>query len=67
MIVIGKISKGHNSLKTVDGVTVLILCTSSDGALFEQCFIKIFLMSFKLYGDTILIRKNSKGHNSVKM
>ena len=67
MMVIGKISKGHNSLKTVDGVTVLILCISSDGALFEQCFIKIFLLSLKLYSDTIIIRKIAKGHNSVKM
>ena len=26
----GKISKGHNSIKNVGGVTVFILCTSSD-------------------------------------
>ena len=31
MIFIGKISKGHNSVKNVDGVTVLFLCTSFDG------------------------------------
>ena len=30
MIFIGKISKGHNSIKNVGGVTVLFLCTSSD-------------------------------------
>ena len=30
MIFIGTISKGHNSVKNVVGVTVLILCTSSD-------------------------------------
>ena len=30
MIFIGKISKGHNSVKNVGGVTVLFLCTSSD-------------------------------------
>ena len=30
MIFIGKISKGHNSVKRVGGVTVLVLCTLSD-------------------------------------
>ena len=30
-VFIGKISKGHFSVKNVGGVTVLILCTSSDG------------------------------------
>ena len=30
MTFIGKISKGHNSVKKVDGVTVFVLCTSSD-------------------------------------
>ena len=30
----GKISKGHNSVKNVDGVTVLALCISSDGGLY---------------------------------
>ena len=29
-IFIGKNSKGHNSMKNVDGFTVLFLCTSSD-------------------------------------
>ena len=29
----GKISKGHNSVQNQDGVTVLVLCTSSDGGL----------------------------------
>ena len=29
----GKISKGYNSVKHVGGVTVLVLCTSSDGGL----------------------------------
>ena len=31
---IGKISKGHNSVRNEGGVTVLILCTSSDGGLY---------------------------------
>ena len=30
MIFIGKISKGHNIVKNVDGFMVLILCTPSD-------------------------------------
>ena len=34
MIFTGKISKGHNSVKNVDGVMVLFLCTSSDGGLY---------------------------------
>ena len=29
-----KISKGHNSVQNQDGVTVLVLCTSSDGGLY---------------------------------
>ena len=29
-----KFSKGHNAIKHVDGVTVLVLCTSSDGGLY---------------------------------
>ena len=33
-IFIRKISKGHNSVKNVDGVTVLYLCTSFDGGLY---------------------------------
>ena len=31
MIFIRKISKGHNSVKNVSGVSVLVLCTSDDG------------------------------------
>ena len=30
MIFIGKISKGHNSVKSVYGIRVLVFCTSSD-------------------------------------
>ena len=30
----GKISKGHYSIKNVGGVTVLVLCTSSDNGSF---------------------------------
>ena len=34
MIFKGKISKGHNSVKNVVGVTVLFLCTLSDDDLY---------------------------------
>ena len=34
MSFIGKISKGHNSVKNVGGVTVLFLCASSDDGLY---------------------------------
>ena len=34
MIFIGKISKGHNSVINVDGVSILVLCTSSDDGLY---------------------------------
>ena len=30
----GKISMGHNSIKGVGGVMVLVLCTSTDGGLY---------------------------------
>ena len=31
---LGKISKGHNSVKNVDGVSVFVLCTLSDDDLY---------------------------------
>ena len=34
MIFTRKISKGHNSVKDVGGVMVLVLCTSSDAGLY---------------------------------
>ena len=34
MIFIPKISKGHNSVKNVDGVRIFLLCTSSDDGLY---------------------------------
>ena len=46
MIYTGKISKGHNSVKHVGGVTTLFLYTSSDGGLY--LFMKIFLTVLKL-------------------
>ena len=69
MIFIGKISKGHNSVKNVGGVLVLFffLCTLSDGwFIFVQSFMKIFLMVLKLYSGHDFHRTISKWHNSVK-
>ena len=34
MILIAKISKGHISVKNAGRITVLFLCTSSDGGLY---------------------------------
>ena len=34
MIFMGKISNGQSSVKNVCGVTVLVLCTSSDNSLY---------------------------------
>ena len=33
-IFIGKFSKGHTSVKSISGVSVLVLCTSSDNGLY---------------------------------
>ena len=63
----GKISKGHNSIKNVGGVTVLVLCTSSDDGLYlykVSCKYTAWYQSYR--ADTISIRKISKGNNSVK-
>ena len=38
---ISKYSKGQNSIKKVDGIMVLVLCTSSDHALYLFSFMKI--------------------------
>ena len=48
MIFIGKISKGQNSVKNVDGVTVLVLCTSSDDGLYLYKFHKNILDGIKV-------------------
>ena len=34
MIFMGNFSKGHNSVKNVGGVTIFVLCTSSDNGLY---------------------------------
>ena len=51
-------TKGHNSLKTVDGVMVLNLYTKSDDAL------SLYHVSRTI--QVICILKFSKGYNSVK-
>ena len=67
MIFMGKISKGQNSVKNVDGVTVLVLCTSSDDGLYLYKVSQKYSGWYQSYRvDTISIRKISKGRNSVK-
>ena len=38
-----KFTKGHNSIKSVDGVTVLVLCTSPDNALYFSQVLRKYL------------------------
>ena len=59
-----KLFKGHDSVKIVGEVTILVLCTLPDGALylFKKC-----LKRFKsYYTDTVFLLKFLKGHNSIK-
>ena len=61
-----KIRKGNNSVITCDRVTVLALCTSSDGRLsmYQDSFNS--LIYFQRYApDKLLIAKIKKGSNSV--
>ena len=44
-----KFTKGHNSVKTVDGVMVLNLCTSSDDALYLYQVSRKYLTGFQSY------------------
>ena len=46
-IFIGKISKGRNSIKNVNGVMVLFLWTSSDGGLYLYKFHENILNDIK--------------------
>ena len=60
------IDKWHNSVKTVDGVMVLNLVTSSDNALYLYQVSRKYLKGFQRYQeDAVCILKFSKGHNSV--
>ena len=59
-------TKGHNSVKTVDGVMVFNLCTSSDDTLYLYQVSRKYLKGFRSYQeDAVCILKFSKGHNSV--
>ena len=42
-------TKGHNSVKTVNGVMVLNLCTSSDNALYLYQVLRKYLKGFQNY------------------
>ena len=67
MISIVIFSKGHNSIKNVGGIIVLVLCTSSDNALYLYQDLCKYLKGLKSYcADTISSVKFGKGHNSVK-
>ena len=62
MISIVIFSKGHNSVKNVDGVMVLVLCTSSDNALYLYQDLCKYLKGLKGFcADTISILKQHKG------
>ena len=59
-------TKGHNSIKTVNGVMVLNLSISSDDALYLYQVSRKYLKGFQSYReDVVCILKFSKGHNSV--
>ena len=61
-----QVTKGHNSIKTVYGVMVLNLCTSSDDTLYLYQVSRKYLIGFQSYReDAVCILKFSKGHNSV--
>ena len=64
MIFIGKILMGIILLKCRWSY-VFFLCSLSDSGDILTNFVKIFMTVFK-FADTILIGKNSQGHNSVK-
>ena len=62
-----KITKGNNSAKNVDGVTVVDLCTLSGHALYFYQILWNYLERYQSYwADTISIPKISKGNNSAK-
>ena len=62
-----QLTKGYNSMKTVDGVKVLKLCTSSDEIEYLHHVSRKYLTGFQSYSaDAICILKFTKGRNSVK-
>ena len=67
MISIVIFSKGNNSIKNVSRVMVLVLCKSSDNALYLYQDLCKCLKGLRSYcADTISIVKFGKGHNSIK-
>ena len=61
------IYKGHNSIKTVDGVIVLNLYTLSDDALYLYHVSRKYLTGFQSYwADAICVLKFAKRHISIK-
>ena len=62
-----KITKGNNSAKSVGGVNVVHLCTSSGHALYFYQVLWNYLKRYQSYrADTISILKITKGNNSAK-
>ena len=67
-ISIVKFAKGHNSIKNVGGLMVLVLCLSFHNALYRFPSLWKYIKGFQRYWVyTISIVKFSKGNNSVKM
>ena len=61
------ITKGNNSAKSVGGVTVVNLCTSSGHVLYFYQVLLNYLERYQSYrADTISILKITKGNNSAK-
>ena len=63
-----KITKGKNSAKNTDGVTVDYLCALSGHALYFYQVLRNYLKRHQSYRvDMISILKITKGNNSAKM
>ena len=57
---IAKFSKGHNFLKRVCGVTVLVLCTSSDHVLYLYQLSQKYLKGFNGIISRLILKKAYK-------
>ena len=67
-LIIAKIKTGSNSVSTCNRVTVLALCTISDGILSVYQVSFDFLLYFQWYApDKFNIAKIRKGNNSINM
>ena len=64
-----KIMKGHNSTKIIDGDWVLVLCISSDGALYLCQVSRKYLERFLSYGadmnEEVLTDGGMDGHSNL--